>query len=192
MNPRILKTVAVGGTLLIVQGLALLVYQQVERRNEIAPDTPFLFERMEKPFPAPELELKRPDGSRVRLTELRGRWVLVHFWATWCPPCREELPELLELNGLLLADTRLELLAVAVEEPWEVLRHYFGGEPSAGIVRDRTGNGHQRFGVSTLPDTFLVGPDGKVLLRFSGVREWRSKAARALLELEVGGQRTGR
>ena len=92
---RIGLTVAV---VLLVQGAAVAVYLRVESRRRSRDAAPFRSERLRGAKQAPDLELRRPDGAAVRLSELRGKVVLLHFWATWCPPCREELPGLLQLG----------------------------------------------------------------------------------------------
>lgn len=184
MNGRLWKPFLVVVLLAALQALAFVVYRHVEHTKTAAPVAAFEYERLVPGQRAPELELERMDGSSRRLAELGDRWVLVHFWATWCPPCREELPGLLELSQQLSVNGRFELVAVAVNEPWEAIHPFFGGKTPASVVRDRA-DAHKRFGVSTLPDTFLVAPGGTLVLRFSGARAWRSEDARALLTREM-------
>jgi len=127
--------------------------------------------------PAPELAYRDASGVERRLSDLRGRPVLVHFWATWCPPCRDEMPLLLEHA----ATSSQVVLAVSTGETPEVVRGYFDGSwPAAVVVAD--GPSVHGIGVNALPETWLVDPTGRLRLRFVGARDWTSPSLRSLLD----------
>ncbi|MGK4008347.1 TlpA disulfide reductase family protein [Sorangium sp. So ce1036] len=179
---RLRRIAAAAGVLVLVQALAVGLYRAVEhRRGAERPGRPFAYERLDGTRPVPDTAFERPDGTLLHAGALRGRPVLLHFWATWCAPCRAELPRLLELGRELEEAGRLKLVAVSVDESWEVVRAFFGGEVPPGVVRAGAPAVQRRFGVSTLPDTFLVEEDGMMALRFTGARDWRAPEARALL-----------
>src|SRR5262245_26405895 len=94
------RAVAIVLAIALVQGGAVLAYRWVERGRHAAGTAPFSHERL-TPRPAPDLALLGADGSQRRLSDYRGRPVLLHFWATWCPPCKAELPALLALGAEL-------------------------------------------------------------------------------------------
>ncbi|TAK30209.1 MAG: TlpA family protein disulfide reductase [Myxococcaceae bacterium] len=130
---------------------------------------------------APALEFLHPDGRPMALADLRGRSVLVHFWASWCPPCRRELPALLDAYGPR-ADAPLTLLLVATRDDRAAVERFWGVHVPDPVVLDPGGNGARRFGVTTLPDTFLVSPDGHLLARYRGPQDWASAAVRQHLD----------
>lgn len=166
---------------LLAQGLGVLGYLGVERSRSSGTQERFRYEELREVRPAPELALVRPDGAPRRLSEFRGKPVLLHFWATWCPPCREELPELLALGRELSKDGRLELLAVTLDEDWATVREFFGGEVPGEILQDKSQQSMRLYELSTLPDTYLVDSDGLLRLRFGGARDWRGEAVHGLL-----------
>lgn len=122
---------------------------------------------------APELVFETSSGVRHDLSAETGP-VVVHFWATWCPPCLDELPHLLEFAE----QSELRILAVSVDPNWESIRSFVGSEPAAAIVRARNKDSASRFGVDTLPETFVVGADGRLRARFAGAQDWRSERLR--------------
>lgn len=133
--------------------------------------------------PAPELVYHRPGGAEERLASLRGRPVVVHFWATWCPACRDELPGLLELAG----SGEIAILAVSLDSDWEPVRRFFGGEVPPAVVLAAPGTEPERFGVTGLPESYLVDASGQLRLRFSGPRDWRSAAMQeTVISLSAG------
>ncbi|WP_437909121.1 redoxin domain-containing protein [Sorangium sp. So ce327] len=179
---RLRAIAAAAGVLILVQALAVGLYWAVERRRGAErPGRPFAVERLHDGQRVPDAAFEQPDGTSLRAAALRGRPVLLHFWATWCAPCRAELPRLLELGQELEKAGRLQVVAVSVDENWEVVRAFFGGEVPPGVVRAGSPAVQQRFGVSTLPDTFLVEADGRMSLRFTGARDWRAPEATTLL-----------
>ncbi|WP_437971980.1 TlpA disulfide reductase family protein [Sorangium sp. So ce260] len=181
-HPHLRAASRAAGVLMFLQALAVGLYWVVEhRRDPGTPGRPFAHEQLAGAEPAPDEVLTRPDGSELRLSSLRGRTVLLHLWATWCAPCRAELPALLALGRELQRDGRVELVAVSVDDSWEVVRAFFDGEVPPEVVRAGSPALGRRLGVSTLPDTFLVRPDGTMALRFTGARDWSAPEARLLV-----------
>lgn len=170
--------------LVLLQGAAVLVYLRIESGRQ-GTQAPFHYERVAGRPALPKLELMRIDGSTVRVAELHGRPILLHFWATWCPPCREELPGLLRLAR---DQPELQVLAVTLDEDWAVVQRFFEGNVPAAIVRDPGATLVQTYEVGTLPDTYLFDRGGRTELRFGGARNWESDSARSLL----GGFLSGR
>ena len=162
-----------------VQVAALLIYRLVETRREPgATPTTFEYEPVSAPAPAAEVPLEQPDGSLVRLQEYNGDAVLLHFWATWCAPCRTELPALLELAKQGAGERRLTVVLVSVDENWATVRHFFQGEIPSPVVRDGTGRVKAAYEVTTLPETYVVRPGGVLSARIRGSRDWSSAAVR--------------
>lgn len=179
MSPRG-RRLALGVVVLIcVQALALAIYFLVQSKRSTA-RTPFAFEPM-SPRPAPELAFERSDGVSSSLAALRGKLVLVHFWGTWCEPCREELPSLVTTSSEY-AERGVSLLAVAIEDDWDAIRRFLSGAVTDSFVRPSEPAIHRLFGASTLPDTYLIDRTGNVVARYAGARDWSSTAAREHLD----------
>lgn len=167
------------------QALAIFVYLHVEKsRQETARSAAFTYERLSGRT-APNLSLTSLDGRPRSLVELRGKAVLLHFWATWCEPCKKELPQLLQLGRDLARNGELELIAVALDDGPDEVRSFFAGNVPAEIYRDLTGEAAKLYEVSTLPDTYLLDATGAPRLRFAGAREWSAAPARALLHQQL-------
>ena len=75
-----------------------------------------------------------------------------------------------------------QIVAVSLDEDWKVVRKFFEGKIPSEVFRDAAGVSTGAFELSTLPDTYLVGPDGSIRLRFHGARQWNSDEAPAVLE----------
>lgn len=122
--------------------------------------------------PAPDFSLQDMDGNPVRLSDLRGKPVIVNFWATWCPPCREEMPsmqrawEQLEPKGVVL-------LAINVGEDIDTVFQFTGSYPVAfPILFDQDGSVSNVWPMRGLPTTFVIDPQGRIVYRAIGGREW--------------------
>lgn len=171
------------GIVLAAQAGLVMLYRARDRPHSGGDAARFSAEALDGTRAAPELQLVRSDGSRLSIGELRGRLVLVHFWATWCLPCREELPGLIEAaRGF--RDEGLVLLAVTMDDDWAAVTRFFAGATPAEVVRPVTPDAHHLYDVFTLPDTYLVSRDGRLVRRYGGAREWRdASAGRHLAEI---------
>jgi cytochrome c biogenesis protein CcmG/thiol:disulfide interchange protein DsbE len=121
------------------------------------------------------------DGQILSLGKLRGRVVLLTFWATWCVPCRDEMPALEQLHREFGAKG-LTVLGINVREEGSAIRSY---AQELGLTfplaLDPEGKTQILYGVVGLPNSFLVGRDGRAVARAIGPREWGSAPARALI-----------
>ena len=162
----------------LVQALVVLVYLRVERARHEREGGSFAYQRVTRAPPFPKVVFTRPNGSWLPSEELRGQPVLLHFWATWCAPCREELPSLLQLAR---SEPRLRVVALSLDSDWPAVRAFFPGAVPAEVFREPSQSLIAHYGVSALPDSYLITRSGVAALRFSGARVWHGEAARALL-----------
>jgi peroxiredoxin len=123
---------------------------------------------------APPLALKDIHGGEHDLSRYRGKVVLVNFWATWCEPCRYEMPSMQRLKAKL-ADKSFELLAVNVDEPEARVRRFVEETRfDLPVLLDVNKRVTRAWGVRVMPTTFLVGPDGRIRYRAVGDLDWSS------------------
>ena len=133
-----------------------------------------------RPGPSP---VALPDGSTRDLAAPTGRLLVVHFWATWCAPCEEELPGLVAWWREAKADPRIELVAVSVDEEWKVVNGFLAKRNAADLplALDPTKSAATTFGTLKFPETWFVSPSGEVLHRWIGPQDWSSPEARTML-----------
>jgi thiol-disulfide isomerase/thioredoxin len=169
------NTVLIGGLFVIAAALAVQEFM--------------VGDGLEKGTQAPEVSLWRLDGTRVGLGSLQSKVVLLNFWATWCPPCVEELPELVEVAKAY--EGRVVFVAANVEEHDDAVESvpmWLRQHPQAAPYVLLASNGgsadavSEAFLVQALPTTYVLGPDGKVLASARGqvtgaqVRGWLDAA----------------
>jgi peroxiredoxin len=144
--------------------------------------------RFQRPIPAPEFTLPDPQGRPVRLGDLRGRWVLLNFWATWCPPCVQEMPSLERLSRAM-AERPFTVLAISLDVEGAAKVKPFAAHLGLTfpIVLDREGRVADRYGASDLPATFILDPAGQVVLAAKGARDWASPEILAYLQELISG-----
>jgi peroxiredoxin len=129
--------------------------------------------------PTPELELQDLAGKEHRLADYRGSVVLVNFWATWCVPCREEMPSIDRLRSSLKGKP-FEVLAVNLAEPLSRIEKFVAAMPLGfPLLRDRDGTVSKVWKAKLLPASFLIGRDGRIRYVAYGELDWSSDAVRA-------------
>ena len=122
---------------------------------------------------APDFTLTDIDGKQHKLSDYRGKDVMLIFWATWCPPCRMEIPHLIALRNRVSKD-RLAMLAISNEDPALVKKFAANQRLNYTVILEK-GNMPKPFGVmriyqtSGLPCGFFIDPDGKIKLATSGL-----------------------
>lgn len=156
----------------ILQAALLGTYWLVEHQRTEKTDESLGIEPPQRvDMPMPSLTVIRRDGSRGDL-QTGGRRTLVHLWATWCPPCRAELPGLLDLP----ARHDVAVVAVALDPSWDDVARFLGDMGSSRVVLATGEDVERAFGVRTLPVTFLVEPNGRIVRRFDGARDWADES----------------
>ena len=136
----------------------------------------------------PELPLVDREGKPVRLSDLRGKVVFVNLWATWCEPCRQEMPSLAEL-AKSLDPNDVAFVAVSVDDAWAPVDRFFAGGPVPfTLLRDEGKKASAMLGTDKFPESFVVDRDGRLRYRIVGARDWSVTAARKLIQtLDVKG-----
>lgn len=120
----------------------------------------------------PALNLADAAGREHASSEWRGKTVVVNFWATWCEPCREEMPSLERLRARL-GGKPFEVVAVNVGESPERVARFTRDVPlSFPIVYDRDGATARHWKVRGYPTSYVIGPDGRIRYYFVGELDW--------------------
>ena len=118
--------------------------------------------------PAPDFALPRFDGGDLRLSNLRGRVLVVNFWASWCGPCREEAAGL-EAVWRRYREAGVVLVGVNIQDREAPARAFLGAtRPSYPNVVDRNGAASISYGIYGVPETFVIDRDGRIRLRHVG------------------------
>jgi thiol-disulfide isomerase/thioredoxin len=137
--------------------------------------------------PAPSLALKDIEGRAHALTDYRGKVVLVNFWATWCEPCRQEMPSMQRLSEKLVGKPFV-VLAVNVDEPESRVRNFLSQTRfDLPVLLDINKSATRQWGARLLPVTFIVGPDGRVRYRVLGEMDWSSTQAVSVISALLAG-----
>ena len=122
--------------------------------------------------PAPDFSLPDTEGKVRRLSDYRGRPVILNFWATWCPPCREEIPSMNRAWHVLRSEG-VAMLAINVGEDEDTIFVFTADYPADfPLLLDRAGEVIGQWPVKGLPTTFVIAPDGTIAYRAIGGRVW--------------------
>ncbi|SEG29624.1 Thiol-disulfide isomerase or thioredoxin [Thalassococcus halodurans] len=126
--------------------------------------------------------------AELALSDYEGKWVLVNFWATWCAPCRKEMPHLAELQDELGGDD-FEVVTIATgRNPPAGMKKFFAeiGVDNLPMHRDPKSALAREMGVLGLPITVILNPEGQEIARLQGDADWASDNAKAILTTLIG------
>jgi peroxiredoxin len=121
---------------------------------------------------APGFSLTTDSGQGINLSDYKGKWVLVNFWASWCPPCVQETPSLNELQNEL-RDEGLVVIGISADESEEAYQQFldrFG--ITFPTVRDASRQAQIRYGTQLLPESYLINPEGIVVRKYAGAENF--------------------
>ena len=136
-----------------------------------------------EPMPGSDVTFVHEDGTEITLAAYEGKYVLLNFWATWCAPCRKEMPDLAELQTELSGDT-FEVVTIATgRNPRPAMEAFFDeiGVDNLPLHTDTRQNLARSLGVLGLPVTLVLDPEGNEIARLVGDAEWNSDNAKAVL-----------
>ncbi len=124
--------------------------------------------------PAPDFTLTALDGTRHRLHDLRGKVVFVNLWATWCPPCREEMPSMVRFYQQFKG-RGVEILAVSEDTDEGALRKFVEKhQVTFPVLRDEDKRVYQLYRATGIPETHLVNKQGVIEVSTIGAFDWTS------------------
>jgi thiol-disulfide isomerase/thioredoxin len=151
---------------------------------------------------APPFELTALDGSRISLSQLKGQVVFVNFWATWCPPCRDEMPSMARLGRALEVrhPGKFKMVAISVDDGWDAVKEYFAAPPFGGppagvtVALDKSAESARAYYCTArgfcpdikFPETYIVDGNGKLVGYVVGPRDWSQPAAFDYLDRLIG------
>jgi len=132
---------------------------------------------------APELPIFDRNGRKTDLAKEKGRLLIIHFWATWCPPCVEELPALSQFWDRYRPRADVSLYAISVNKDWKEIDDFLKKNPAAlPFYRDPEASTARRFGTTQYPETYIVNEKGRVLFRVQGAVSWSDPDVRHRIE----------
>lgn len=128
------------------------------------------------------------DGAPMSLEDYAGKWVLLNFWATWCAPCRKEMPMLSELQSEFGGDAFEVVTIASGRNPPPAMKSFFEeiGVTNLPLHRDPKSALAREMGVLGLPITVILNPEGQEVARMMGDADWSSDSAKALLRALFG------
>lgn len=137
--------------------------------------------------PAPNFQVTDRDGKVVRLSDFRGHLVFLNFWATWCPPCIEEMPEM-NLMNKKFQDRKFKMVAISVDTNWGAVNQFYTQYnldlPTYLDPGRQAANMYRTF---KFPETYLIGPDGVVIKKYIGGEKWGSAKVLSSIEAMIPG-----
>ncbi|MCH9682822.1 MAG: redoxin domain-containing protein [Deltaproteobacteria bacterium] len=146
-------------------------------------------EQSREPFVAPDFTVTDLEGNEVKLSDYRGKLVLVNFWATWCEPCITEWPQVSMLSERIGDREDVAVLAVSIDKEREAISPFLErmamGDTRTTVLWDSSTTLHTQFGSTNIPDTYFIDEQGLVMSVFVNVREWGMPEAIRCVESSI-------
>lgn len=132
---------------------------------------------------APDFALKDTSGKKISLSNYKGRVIMINFWATWCPPCRYEMPSM-ETLFKEYNKKGFEILAISSDSQGEKIVRPFMEfyELSFIALMDTDGEVHSLYGVTSIPTTYIIDKQGNITHKIMGPRDWKDKNTKSMIE----------
>lgn len=131
---------------------------------------------------APELTVSDAAGKPLNLSELKGSVVFINFWATWCPPCREEMPSLQSLYSRFKDDKGFRMVTIIYKDDYRKAVEYLkANNYELPVWRDDGGKTAGAFGVTGVPESYVVDKNGILKEKVIGPADWSSTQAVSLI-----------
>lgn len=119
---------------------------------------------------APDFELSSLEGEKIKLSNYRGKLVFLNFWATWCPPCRSEMPDLQEFSNHIKNGDKAVFFALNIQESDQDVKSFMEeNNLTLPVLMDYSGKVSDSYKIRSIPSTFVIDQDGKVIKRFVGM-----------------------
>jgi peroxiredoxin len=130
------------------------------------------FRVFKEPADAPDFELENLAGETISLSSYRGKLVFLNFWATWCGPCRSEMPSMQVLYDSLGNDS-FEIVAIDLQESRKAVQAFVDEfEFTFPVLLDSSGRVGSQYGARSIPTTYLIDTEGRAIGFFIGSRSW--------------------
>lgn len=141
----------------------------------------------DKPLPVPDLPFNDETGAMHSLADFRGKVVLVNFWATWCVPCREEMPTLNALQREMGGDDFAVVTIASGRNPQGQIDRFFKQSEITDLPRyqDESQRIARGMGIIGLPVSVLIDTNGHEVARLIGEADWNDKAAHDLIKAVI-------
>ena len=174
------KTLGALGPVMLALSLFAAAVAGCSRQESAAPP------EVDVGAPAPDFALKTLDGTQVRLSELRGKVVFVNLWATWCPPCREELPTMVRFYRAY-RDRGVEILAVSEDRDPRAVRKALEryGIPFP-VLLDENKRVYNLYRATGIPETHLIDRQGIIRHTVIGPFDWTAPEVARTVEALLG------
>ena len=144
------------------------------------------FRVFKAPVEAPDFELENLAGGKTKLSSYRGKVVFLNFWATWCPPCRAEMPSMQALYEELGND-HFEIVGIDLQESRRTVQDFVNEyELTFPILLDSTGAVGATYGARSIPTTFLIDRDGNAIGFLVGSRSWEGIEVESIFRTIIG------
>lgn len=154
---------------------------------DIKPDIKALLEKLGAGIPKNEVKYFDAtffdlNGKEVKLSDYKGKVIFLNLWATWCPPCRKEMPEMEKLNEKF-KNKNFVMLAVSVGEDNKTVKNFLSkNRYTFPIFTDNKRDIETKYSTGSIPTTYIIDKNGNILAQFIGARDWYSKEAISLIE----------
>lgn len=171
---------------IIAGSLMVLFFDGLRNSQSIAGGSCLSLAPQNDQRPAPKFDLMGLDGKKHSLSSYRGKTVLIHFWATWCSTCLEELPSLYRMVDAIKSD-KFKFLALSVDDNLDTVKAFFKKHqvPPLPTLHDKDAKIASAFGTSKFPESYLINPEGKIVYRFVNKRNWSSPQALMCLRSQL-------